>query len=188
MASKNKDFLDKLSQVVTVIPQKYVGALLTLHGKLDDKKIKWIVNGDLAERLRLVKVDPDCIDIVTSKEGAEQIHQVVREFNPQKLGIRTSLIHRDAMVGNEKFPVYARSYYFEFKINEVVVKIQGDLQFKVGNWDWGEIFDFDPEYVYVAGKKIAVTPLPIQYEFYQNLGWADRAEKIARIIIPFALK
>ena len=182
MSYTNQDFLDQLSHILTIIPQKYVDALLTLHDKLDDKKIRWIVSGDLAERLRLVKVDPDFIEIVSSRDGAEQIFQAVQEFEPQKVSFQTQRLSRDAVVGSEKYPVYARSHYFEFSINSVNVKVEGDLQFKVGDWEWGEIFDFNPEYVYVTGKKIAVTPLLIQYEFYQTLGCSDRAEKIAQII------
>ncbi len=184
MSNRNQGFLDHLSSVITIIPQKYVDALLVLHSKLDDKETKWVVSGDLAECLRLVKVDPDCIEIVTSQRGAEQIFEAVQEFVLQKISIQTRRLPRDAVVGEEKLPVYARSHYFEFKIKDVTVKVQGDLQFKVGEWDWGEVFDFDPEYVYVAGKKTAVTPFPIQYELYQMLGWADRAEKIAAILKP----
>jgi hypothetical protein len=88
------------------------------------------------------------------------------------------------VISGEELPVYTRSYYFEFNMKDVTVKVQGDLQFKVGNWDWGEVFDFDPEYVNVTGKKIALTPLRIQYDFYQMLGWNDRAEKLAQIIHP----
>lgn len=182
LSHSNQDFLDQLNNFLTIIPQKYVDALLTLHEKLKDKNIKWIVSGDLAERLRIVKVDPEYIEIVTSKDATENIFLAVQEFKPQKGSVQTKQIARNAVIAGEEFPVYSRSYYFEFNINGVNVKVQGDLQFKVGKWDWGEVFDFTPEYVYVTGKKIAVTPLLIQYEFYQSLGWLDRAEKIARII------
>jgi hypothetical protein len=181
MSPTNQDYLDQLSHFLTVIPQKYVDALLTLHEKLDGEKIKWVVNGDLAERLRLVKVDPECIEIVTSKEGAEKIYHAVQEFLLQKNSLKTQRLQRDAVVGKEEYPVYAKSYYFEFNLNGVSVKVEGDLQFKVGEWDWGEVFDFNPEYVYVTGKKIAVTPLQIQLELYQTLGWMDRAENISKV-------
>jgi hypothetical protein len=182
LSHSNQDFLDQLRNFLTIIPQKYVDALLTLHEKLKDRNVKWIVSGDLGERLRLVKVDPDLIEIVSSKNGAEQIFEAVQEFTPQKVTFQTKQLARNAVITGEEFPVYSRSYYFEFNVNDVNVKVQGDLQYKVGKWDWGEVFDFTPEYVYVTGKKIAVTSLLIQYEFYQSLGWLDRAEKIVRII------
>ena len=178
----NKEALNQLSQVLTITPQQYVNALLTLHDKLDDKKVKWIVSGDLAERLRTVKVEPDCIEIVTSKVDAEKICLAVQEFKPQKISVQTQQLPRNVVIEKKEYPVYARSHYFEFNVNGVNVKVEGDLQFKVGDWDWGDIFDFIPEYVYVAGKKTAVTPLPIQFELYQTLGWTDRAEKISQVI------
>ena len=57
-------------------------------------------------------------------------------------------------------------------------KVHGDLQFKVDDWDWGDVLEFDPEYVYVVGAKIAVVPLSVKYELYRSLGWIDRVEKI----------
>ena len=185
MHNLNQDYLDQLDRFITFIPQKYMEALLALHSKLDDKKIKWIIGGDLAERLRLVKVDPDCIEIITSAGGAHRINQAVQELKPQNVGLQTKQLSRKAVIGEGEFPVYARSHYFEFNLMDINVKVQGDLQFKVGNWEWGEVFDFDPDYVYVTGKKIAVTPLPIQYGFYQSLGWLDRAEKISAFTKEF---
>jgi hypothetical protein len=188
MNKTNQDYLSQLSSFLTIIPQKYVDALLILHSKLDNKNIKWVVSGDLAQRLRLVKVDPDFVEVVTSKDAAEKINQAVQEFKPQKVKVQTKELSRNALIGGKEFPVYSRSYCFEFIVKDVTVKVEGDLQFKVDKWDWGDVFDFEPEYVYVTGKKIAVTPLAILYELYQVLGWVDRAEKIAQIIKPHASK
>jgi hypothetical protein len=188
MNNTNQDYLDQLSHILTFIPQEYVETMLILYNKLDDKKIEWIITGDLAERLRLVKIDPDFIEIVTSKDGAEQINQAVQEFKPQKVSVQTKQLSRKAVIGCKEFPVYSRSHHFEFMIKDVTVKVEGELQFKVGNWDWGDVFDFEPEYVYVTGKKIAVTPLATLHELYQMLGWVDRAEKIAQIIKPHTSK
>lgn len=184
MDKTNQDYLGQLSHILTIIPKKYIDTLLTLFDKLDNKEIKWVVNGDLAERLRIVKIDPELVEIVTSKNGAEQIFDAVHEFNPQQIDFVTQRLARDAVIASENLPLYERSNYFEFKTNNVLVKVHGDLQFKVGNWQWGEIFDFNPEYVYVTGKKIAVTPLPILFDFYQMIGWTDRAEKIAKVLRP----
>ncbi len=184
MSKTNQEFLAQVSRFLTFIPQEYIEALLTLQSKLDGKEIKWVVNGDLAERLRLVKVDPDCIEIVASKDGVEKIFENLKEFNPQPVKFQTQQLTRNAVIAGKEFPVFHRSYYFDFKIKTVTIKVHGDLQFKVDNWEWGEVFDFNPEYVYVTGKKIAVTPLTIQYEFYQMLNWVDRAEKINQITKP----
>ncbi len=68
MSISSKDFWDQFSKFVSTIPKPYVDALLALHEKLEGKNIKWVVSGDLAELLRIVKVEPDCIEIVSSRK------------------------------------------------------------------------------------------------------------------------
>ena len=181
MTVTSKDFWNQFSHFVSVIPREYVDALLALHEKVDGKNINWVVNGELAERLRIVKVEPNCIEIVSSKDGAQKIYQAVQEFGPQPIVFQTQRLSRNAVVEGKEFPVYARSHYFEFNLKNVKVNVEGDLQFKVGDWDWGDVFEFTPEYVCVVGKKIAVTPLTIASELYRNLGWNDRVEKISDV-------
>ncbi|MCW3994832.1 MAG: hypothetical protein NWE98_01620 [Candidatus Bathyarchaeota archaeon] len=163
-----------------VIPPRYVIALLKLHEKLEGKSIDWAVSGDLAEALRTVKLEPDCIEIVTSKEGANQIHSAVEAFNPEKVAYRVQRLPRDALIKDKEYPVYVRSHYFEFDVEGVKVKVHGGLQFKVDDWDWGDKFEFTPDTVYIVNKKTYVVPLSVKYEMYQRLGWTDRAEKIKR--------
>jgi hypothetical protein len=180
MSDTNRDIWKQLNRVVSVIPKQYIDALLILHEKLE-KNIKWVINGDLAESLRIVKVEPDCIEIVSSKEDVKKIFRAVQEFAPQPITFQTRQLKRNAVIEAKEYPVYVRSHYFEFNLNAVNVRVHGDLQYKVDDWAWGEVFDFTPEYVYVVGKKIAVTPLPIAYELYCNLGWIDRVEKIKEV-------
>ena len=132
----------------------------------------------MAELLRIVKVEPDCIEIVTSKDDAQKIFEAVQEFKPRQITFQTLCLSRNAVIDGKEYPVSIRSFYFDFNINNVKVKVEGDLQFKVGDWEWGDVFDFTPEYVYVVGKKIAVTPLLIASDLYQSLGWIDRVKKI----------
>ncbi len=184
-----QDILNKLYEVLYVISSQYVKALVALHQRLENKNINWIVDGDLAEALRTVKVNPDCIEIVCTKQDAEKIFQAVQDLNPSPFNYQTRQISRNAVIDSSEFPVHVRSYYFDFNLDSVLVKVQGALQFKVGEWDWGEIFLFAPEYVYVVGKKTAITPLTIKAELYQYLGWVDRFEKVKEVIQkPLLLK
>ncbi len=181
MSITSKEFWDQFSNFVSVTPKQYVDALIVLHDKLENTNIKWVVSGDLAEHLRIVKVEPDHIEIVTSKDDAQLIFYAFQEFASQQITFQVQRLTRNAMIEGKEYPVYVRSYYFDFCLNGVKVKVEGNLQFKVGEWDWGYVLDFTPDYVYVVGKKIAVTPLSIASELYRSLGWTDRVEQISEV-------
>ena len=149
----------QLNSFIAIVPPKYVSALLKLHEKFEGKNIEWAVSGDLAEVLQAVRVEPDCIEIVTSQKGAEQICSAVSEFNPQKIEYLIQKLQRNALIREKEYPVFIRSRYFEFEINGIKVKVHGDLQFKVGDWDWGDKFEFVPISIYIVNKKTSVVPL-----------------------------
>ena len=188
MSISRKEFWDQFNHFVSVIPPEYFNAILILHEKLDGKNIRWVLKGELAERLKIVQVEPICIEIVSSKTDAEKIFQVFQEFKPEQIAFQVQRLSRKAVIGGKEFPVFTRSYFFDFNLNAVKVKVEGDLQFKVGEWDWGDVFDFTPEYVYIVGKKIAVTPLLIASDLYRSLGWTDRVEKITEVTQKSHLK
>lgn len=167
--------------VMLVSPQ-LVSALLQFHKKLEGRNVRWALFGDLGEAFKAVRVSPDCIEIVTSKEGAEKINGAVAEFAPEPVDYRVQVLPRNAIVQGQEIPIYIRSYTFEFKIGSVAFKIFGDLQFKLNGWEWGDVLEFEPEAVFVVNKRTLVAPLQVKYELYQALGWTDRMEKIKWVI------
>ena len=167
--------------LMIIVPPKYVKAMLKLHQKLDDKNISWALSGDFGEALKGVRIEPDCIEIVASKEQAEKIQDAVKDLNPQPIKYLFHRQTRNANINGKEYPLYTESYYFEFFIDNIKVKVQGDLRFKVGEWPWGDKFEFTPSYVYIVNKKTSVVPLHIKYELYKSLGWSDRMERIASV-------
>lgn len=180
MCSTDRNIPEQISRVLNVIPKPFLDVLLLLHRKLDDTNVEWAVSGNLGEALKVVKIDPDCVEIVTSKEDAIRISQAVKEYNPQVADYELQKLPRNAKIDEKEYPVYIRSYYIEFLVENIMVKVYGDLQYRVNDWDWGDKLEFAPEYVFVTDKKTAVVPLSVKYEIYQSLGWADRAEKIRK--------
>jgi hypothetical protein len=174
--------MEQQNPFLVIIPPQYVTALLKLHEKFEGKTIEWALSGDLGEALKGVRVEPDCIEIVTSKDGAEKIQDAVKELSPEPVAYRVQQLPRNALIGGMEQPLYARSYYFEFQFEGTKVKVHGDLQFKVSNWGWGDKFEFNPVLVYIVNKKTSVVPLSVKYELYKNLGWTDRVEKIKLVI------
>ncbi len=172
----------QLSEVIGFIDPIYVNALLALHKKLANQHVDWAVSGELGEALRTIQVKPDCIEIVTSKKGAIQIFLAVKELDPLGVFFQTQRLDRNALVNGIEYPVYVRSHFFEFTLAGVKFKVYGDLQYRIGNWDWGDKLEFTPEHVYVVGAKTAIVPLQVKYEIYEALGWTDRAAKIKSAI------
>jgi hypothetical protein len=183
MSYENKGIWKELNKILSVIPQKYIVAISSLHEKLDGKNIFWALNGDVAEALKTIQTDPEFIEILCSQQDAEQIFEQIQEFHPKQISFQTQQLPRNAVINGSEYPIYARSYFFEFDLNEVTVKVHGDLQYKLDDWEWGDILSFEPEYVYVVGNKTAVTPLTIAYELYSNLGWVDKTEKIRQVLM-----
>ncbi len=182
MSTASMDYLRQLSEVLSVVPNTYVNAILKLHEKLEGRNAVWIIDGDLAEALRTVSVAPDCIEIVCTKRDAKQIFEAVKDLKPTPMALHVKKLPRKATVEGKEFSVLVRSYSFEFMVDGVEVEVEGNVQYKVGEWDWGEVFMFNPEYVYVVGKKTAVTPLAVRAELYQCLGWKDRYEAVMGVI------
>lgn len=160
------------------VESHYIEALLFLHKKLTRNHVDWAVGGELGEALRTVPVKPDCIEIVTSKRGAAQIFLAVKEYAPRGVYFQIQKLNRNAVIDEKEYPVYVRSYYFEFTLGTIKVKVHGDLQFRIKDWEWSEKLSFNPEYMYVVGTKTAIVPLHIKYDLYHQLGWTDRIEKI----------
>jgi hypothetical protein len=173
---------EQLNRVLSMIEPSYIDALLMLHKKLAKEHVDWAVSGDLAEALKTVQTKPDCIEIVTSKKGATQIFLTFKDLNPKGIFFETQKLARNALVNGKEYPIYVRSHYFEFTLDGIKVKVYGDLQYRISDWEWGDTFQFTPEHVYVVGAKTAIVPLQIKYEIYQGLGWADRAEKIGQVL------
>jgi hypothetical protein len=173
---------EQLNKILSFVDPAFIEALLSLHETLDNGPVQWAVGGDLGEALQTIQTEPDCIEIVTNKEGAQQIFSAVSEDNPKAMELQTVKLERNSSVGGIEYPIYIRSYYFEFFLGCVKVKVHGDMQYKINDWDWGDKLEFTPDYVNVAGAKTAVVPLQLIHEIYQNLGWTDRSEKIEQKI------
>jgi hypothetical protein len=161
----------------------YVAALISLQKRLFRQRIEWALWGDLGEALKSIPVRPDCIEIVTSRKGAAEIFLIMKNYAPRGIYFQTQILQRNAIVDGRELPVYLRSHYFEFNFEGVKVKVHGEPQLRIGDFPWENRLEFTPEYTYVIGFKTAIVPLAVKHEFYQRLGWTDRAERIGEVLL-----
>ena len=173
---------NQLNNILSFVDPVYIDVLLKIHNTLENEQIEWALGGEIGEALQTVQVEPDCIEIVTSKEGAEKIFLKVKQFSPRSITLQTNTLARNANIEGIEHQIYVRSYYFDFFLDCVKIKVHGDMQYKINDWDWGDKLEFTPEYVNVTGVKVAVVPLEVTQEIYKNIGWADKLQKIEPIV------
>ena len=146
-------FKTQLSSVLSVIDPLYIETLLLMHKKLARKGIEWALGGDFGEALKTVPVQPTCFEVYTTRKGAAQVFLAVQDCSPSGVYFQTHMLNRNAVGDGKEYPVFVRSYFFEFTLNTLKVKVYGDAQYRIGNWAWGGKLEFTPEHVYVAGEK-----------------------------------
>ena len=163
---------------LVVLSKPLLEATIKIGNLLNDCSAKWALGGDIGEILNGVNVQPDHIAILTTAEGCPEIGKKLAEFQVEASRLVERQIRRNAEIGPKPLPVKIRSYESRFNFDGQRLDVHGDLRIKVGEWDWGDPLDFEPEYVYVVGVKIPVVPLKLKTELYLGLGWMDRVRKI----------
>jgi hypothetical protein len=153
-----------------------------LGGELKDLRAKWAVWGDAGEIIKGVHVKTDHLEILTTKEGCEEICKVLASNVTLPPADAVKKLPREADVDAKLLPIYVKSHYAELSVNNVLVEVYGDEQIKVAEWEWGDPLDFEPDYSYIVNKKVPIVPLRFKQELDLGLGWLDRLELIADAI------
>lgn len=123
-----------------------------------------------------VNVKPDRVTIVTTAEGCDEICDLLAQFQTRPPETREAALQRRADINGKFYPVQIRSRFGELKVHGMKVEVLGDVQIKVGDWDWGDPIDFEPNYLNVVGHRMPTVPLQLKTELYLGLGWLDRIE------------
>ena len=168
---------------VAFLIQPLLKTVIMLGGALKDMNAKWAIGGDAGEIIKGVNVKTDYLEILTTKEGCNEITQRLSEYLTLEPATREKKLAKEADVDGKMYPVYVKSHYAELTINKVKVEIYGDEQIKVGEWDWGDPLDFEPDYSYIVAKKVPIVPLRLKSELDLGLGWLDRLELISAAIM-----
>jgi hypothetical protein len=161
-----------------VLSKPLLDAMIRIGELLKDCPAKWAVAGDVGELLFGVNVEPDHIAVLTSTEGVNHFRAELKSFEVEPPNIVERKLARSAEVDRNQLPVKIKSYAGRFNIDGQRLDVHGDLRIKLGEWEWGDPLDYEPEYVYVVGVKVPVVPLQLKTELYMGLGWMDRVRKI----------
>jgi hypothetical protein len=168
---------------IVMLSQPVLKGIIKIGGALKDINAKWGVGGDAGEIMKGVNVQTEIIEILTTKEGAEEICKAMSQYLTLAPSPAEQKLGRDADVDGKMMPVFIKSNYAELTVDAVKVKVYGDEQIKVGEWEWGDPLDFQPDYVYVVGTKVPLVPLRLKSELDLGLGWLDRVELISDAVM-----
>ncbi|HYY91256.1 MAG TPA: hypothetical protein VE955_04650 [Candidatus Dormibacteraeota bacterium] len=163
---------------LVVISQPMLNATISIGKLLKDCSEKWAIGGDAGEILSGVNVRPDHITILATRMGCEEASKKLETFRVEGPRNMERQLERNAEIEPIPLPVRVKSSTSQFRVEGERVDVHGDLQIKVGGWDWGDPLDFEPEYVYVVGVRVPVVPLRLKTQLYMGLGWTDRVKKI----------
>lgn len=163
---------------LVVVNERMLQATIKIGQLLNDCSETWGVGGDAGEILSGVNVHPDHITILTTTKGSEEANRKLQAFHVEGPSEVERKLERNAEIDHVALPVRTKSQTTRFTVDGERVDVHGDLRIKVGEWDWGDPLDFEPEYVYVVGVKVPVVPLKLKTELYFGLGWMDRVSKI----------
>jgi hypothetical protein len=163
---------------LVVLSKPFLDATIVIGTALSDCASKWAVGGDVAEVISGVNVTPDHISVLTTKNGCDEIVRKLAKYQLEPTRQVERQLERDAKIDLKPYNIRIRSYTSRFDIGGTRLDVHGELQIKVGDWDWGDPLDFEPDHVYVVGVKVPIVPLKMKSELYTGLGWIDRATKI----------
>ena len=166
-----------------VLPMPLLKVTAKLGTLIGDLGAKWGLGGDAGEVVLGVNIKADHIEVVTTKEGCRAISAKLGQYQTVPPNEAEKKLERGAEFEGKSYPVFVKSEYAEFVIDQVRVEVYGDLQIKVGEWDWGDPLDFEPTEVIIMGSKFPVMPLRLKSELYMGLGWLDRVQAITEAVI-----
>ncbi len=168
---------------LVVLSKPLLDATIVIGRALEHCANKWAIGGDVAEVISGVNVSPDHIAILTTAAGCDEITNKLAKYQVEPPDRVEKKLEREAEVDLKPYKVRIKSYTSTFNIEGSRLDVHGDLQIKVGDWDWGDTLDFEPDYVYVVGVKVPIVPLKTKTELYTGLGWMDRATKIHHAVM-----
>ncbi len=174
--------IPKLEELV-ILSKPLLDATILIGKALTNCTNKWAIGGDVGEVISGVNVEPNHIAILTSREGCDEITRKLAKYQIEPPRTVERELERDAKVDLKLHKVRIKSYTSRFDVEGSRLDVHGDVQIKVGGWEWGDPLDLEPDYVYVVGVKVPIVPLKMKSELYTGLGWTDRAAKIHEAVM-----
>ena len=147
---------------------KLLEVLIRISNDLEKNNIPWVLVGSLSLYLQGVNIEPEDIDILTTREGALKLNALWDKFKIKSVSFSETSSFR--------------SYYGRFEIDGILVEVMGELEQRM-NDEWVSLMNrlINPVIITIAGARIPVSPLEDQLASYEKSNREKdiiRAEKI----------
>ena len=154
-----------------MISSELVEVLRTIHERLDDSSLNWVVTGSVSFAVQGLRVTPRDIDIQTDVDGAYEIERLFASSVTEKVGLR-----EEARI---------RSHFGKLTLQGFTVEIMGDIQKRGvdGRWEEPVALDRYKRYIAYAGMRLPVLSLEYEHQAYLALGRHERARMLEQLIM-----
>jgi len=152
----------------SAIEPKVIQVLRIVTGKLKGKNVSWVLIGSTSLALQGVDIKPKDVDILTSKGGAFEIGELLKEYEVEPVRLKKSELFE--------------SFFGEFNVNGIEVEVMGDMKEKVCD-KWVSLSSrlVCPKIVEIEGMRIPVSSLLEQQKSYEQLGRRKDPVRVRKI-------
>lgn len=151
-----------------MITNQRIEVLRIISKKLGGKNINWCLVGSTNLALQGIEIEPNDIDIITDKQGAYEIGELLREYETRP-------------VQYQEVGTFA-GYKGKFKINNIEIEVIGELKIK-------NVYKSIVGHIIMVKIDSLVLPcmeLKSEYEAYTRLGRKEKAELIRQKLKNFS--
>jgi len=148
-------------------PKGFKKTVLFLAKKLSGHR--YAFRGTTSLVLQNLAMSIDDIDILTDKKTALTTNEILKKYLIEKVAFKTS-------------PQF-KSYFGQFKVNNILVEIMGDWQIKGAKGGWSQPFTAAPREIKTITfnrQKVVVTTPEAELSFFALMGRWNAYHKIKR--------
>ena len=140
------------------------------YKKLKNKNIDWVIVGTASLALQGMDLRPADIDIFTTKNGAFEIFDALKEYGVQEIG------HSVGPAGT----LY--SWFGKLKINDLIVEINGDPESRSRDGGWIKSKALSRKgYIRINNHEIPILPIKAELEEVENPEKLKREKDLRKI-------
>ena len=153
-----------LELIVGKRPEKFEETLKLIATRLSNKQ--YAIRGTSSLTLQNIDMNVDDIDIIGDSKTALECNNIFKEF----------LVKPVAYSESNQF----KSYFGQFRINEILVEVYGDWQIKNAKGAWGQIYNANNSQIVLLPLGVNATKIETELSMFSDMGRWSALQKIKK--------